>query len=72
MLTIAQAIGSGSIAYWVICAIVIAAVIAIGIVVTRQMGISIPPWIVSIFWIIVAAAVGIVAIRFLLQLAGLL
>lgn len=60
-----------SIGQWVIIAIVIAAVIGIGVVVIRQMGVTLPAWLIQIFWILLAAFVGIVAIRFLLRAAGL-
>ena len=42
--------------------------IAIVIVVLRQMGVAIPPWVVTIFWIVLVAVVGIFAIRLLMSL----
>jgi protein-S-isoprenylcysteine O-methyltransferase Ste14 len=51
---------------WIKAAIVIAACIAVLYVILGFMGISIPPFIITIFWILVAAAVGLVAINFLI------
>lgn len=48
--------------------IVLAAVIAILLVALKAFGITIPPWVVQIFWIVVVAVVAIVAIRFILTL----
>lgn len=53
---------------WVIAIIIIAAVIGIMFVALRQFGVSIPPFVVQIFWIVVCAAVAIVAIRIVLSL----
>jgi hypothetical protein len=53
---------------WVICIIIVAAVIAVMYVALNQFGITIPPWAVRIFWILVVAVVAILAIRFLLSL----
>ncbi len=66
---LAQGAAGFSIVHWIIVIIVIAAVIGIMFVVLRQMGVDIPPFIVTIFWIVVAAVVGIVAIKFLLSMA---
>lgn len=63
---LAQVILAGDISQLVISIIVIAAVIGIGLIVVRQSGIAIPPWIVQIFWIVLLACVAIYAIRFLL------
>ena len=46
-----------------IAIVVIAAVIALVFVALRQFGVSIPPWVVTVFWIIVAAFVIIFAIK---------
>jgi hypothetical protein len=66
---LAQAGMAGSIAHWAIIIILIGAVAGIMFVVLRQMGVEIPTFIVTIFWIIVACFVGIVAIKFLLSIA---
>ena len=52
--------GIGEIA---IAIVVIAAVVALVYVALRQFGVSIPPWVVQIFWIVVVAFVVIFAIR---------
>ncbi len=48
--------------------IIILAVIAVFYIVVQQLGIQIPPFLIKIFWVVVAAGVGIVAIRFLFSL----
>jgi hypothetical protein len=60
--------GGWGIVQIVIAIIVIAAVVGIMYVCLQQFGIQIPPFVVKIFWIVVAAVVGILAIRFLLTL----
>lgn len=67
-LLLAQAVAGYGLIQWLIVAIVVAAIIGVVFVVIRQTGIVIPPFIISIFWILLAAVVGIVAIRFLWSL----
>jgi NADH:ubiquinone oxidoreductase subunit K len=64
---LAQA-GGYSLVHWLIIAIVVCAAIGIAIVAMKQSGITIPPAIWTIIWIVVVAAVAIVAIRILLTL----
>lgn len=59
-------IGSLSIAQLAIAIVVIAGIVAIVFVCLRQMGVAVPPFIVTIFWIIVAVVVGVLAIKFLI------
>lgn len=49
--------------------IIVCAVVGIAFVVIRQTGVQVPSWVVTIFWILVAAVVGIWAIRFLVGAA---
>lgn len=56
-----------TIVHWVIIALVIAGVIGIAYVVAQQAGVAIPPFIVKIFWIVLAVVIGVVAISFLAQ-----
>lgn len=49
----------------VIMLIVVCGVIGVLIVVMRQTGISVPPWIATIAWIVAVCFVAILAIRFL-------
>ena len=65
----AQGMVSGTVVYYAVAIILIAAVIGVVFVITRQMGVTIPPFIVTICWIVLAAAIGILAIRFLAGLA---
>ena len=53
-----------------IIVIAVAAAIAITVAVVRAMGMSIPPVFVRVFWILVLAAVGIMALIFLFRLVG--
>ncbi len=48
--------------------IVIAACLAVLFVALRQFGVQIPPWVFTIFWIVAAAFIAILAIRFLLSM----
>jgi hypothetical protein len=54
-----------SVGHWVKVIIIVAALIAIGYVILRQLGVQIPPFIVTIFWILVAVVIGLVALNFL-------
>lgn len=44
--------------------VIVAACVALVYVALRQFGITIPPWVVQVFWIVVVAVVVIFAIRF--------
>lgn len=59
-----------SVAQIAVIIIIIAAIVAITFVILRQMGINPPAWLITIMWIILAAVVGIFAIRLLLGLVG--
>jgi hypothetical protein len=48
--------------------VVIAAAIALVYVALRQFGISIPPWLIQVFWILVVAVVVIFAIKLVLSM----
>ena len=50
--------------------IIICAVVGIATVVVRQSGVAIPGWVITIFWIVIAALVGIWAIRLLVGAAS--
>lgn len=64
------AFGTTGIVSWVIWIIIIAAVIAVGyIILTYAFKVTIPPWIPMILWVLLGAAVAILAIRFLVSLA---
>ncbi len=49
----------------IIMMIVILACVAIFLVATAAMGIAVPAWIVTLFWIVVVACAAIYAIRFI-------
>lgn len=66
-LLLAQIIGTGILG-WIITIIIIAAAIAILVVALKHFGVTIPPFVVTIFWILVVAAVAIIGIRFLMSL----
>lgn len=52
----------------VILVIVVAGIIGVAFVVIRAAGVNVPPWIVTIGWIVLAVVVGVVAIKFLASL----
>lgn len=56
-----------SIASLLIWIVIIAACVALLYIALRQFGITIPPWIVQVFWIIIVALVVVWAIRFLVS-----
>jgi hypothetical protein len=64
----AQFLSSVSLGQLLIYVVVIAACVALAVIAIRQFGISIPSWVAQVFWVVVVAAVVIVAIRFVLAL----
>lgn len=65
MLILAQ-VGAWTITHWLIVIIVVAACIGVMMVALKQFGVQIPPWAVTIFWIVVVAFVAIVAVKLLM------
>jgi hypothetical protein len=61
----AQAGMAASIAHWIVILIVVGGIIGIGFIIIRQAGINIPPFVIQIFWIVLACVVGVIAIKFL-------
>lgn len=53
---------------WLVAVVIIAACIGIAVVALRVFDVTIPAWAVQIFWIVVAACVAILAIRFVASL----
>jgi len=51
-----------------IMVIVVAACVGIALVAMRQAGIAVPPFVVQIFWIVLAAFVAIFAIRLVMSM----
>lgn len=68
MFPLAQFAAQGSILYYLVIIIVIAAVIGIVLVALRQFGVAIPSWAVQIGWIVVVAVVATVAIKIVMGL----
>lgn len=68
MLTLLFGALAWSIGEMAVAAIVLAAVVAIVVIIVKAMGLAIPPWAVTVFWIVLLAIVGILAIRFVLSL----
>jgi hypothetical protein len=56
---------ASSVVHLAILIIVILGVIGIAYVVAQESGIGIPPFIVRIFWIVLAVVIGVVAITFI-------
>jgi hypothetical protein len=69
---LAQQMGGGmrgwDIGSILIAIVVIAAAVGILFIVLRVFGVTVPPWLVQIFWVVVAAFVAVMAIRFVLSL----
>ena len=59
-----------SLMQWIVAVIIIAGCIAILYIVLPQLGVSIPGWVISIFWVCLVVVVAIAAIRFLMSLWG--
>lgn len=57
-----------SVGHWVIVIIVVAVVVGIMFVCLQQFGVAIPTFVIRIFWICVAAVIGVMAVKFLLSL----
>jgi hypothetical protein len=68
MTPIAQIVAGYSLGQLAIAVVIIAAVVALVYVALRQFGITIPPWVVQVFWIIVVAFVVIAAIKIVLSM----
>ena len=64
----AQAVSGVGLGQLLIYVVVIAACIGIVFLALQQFGVSIPPFAVRIFWIVVCAVLAIVAIRFVLSM----
>jgi len=64
-LLVADIVIGGGIISWLILAIVVLGVIAIAWVVIKQLGITIPPFIIAILWIVLAVVIGVAAIKFI-------
>lgn len=56
--------GIGELAIWII---ILAAVVAIVFIATKAMGVSIPSWVIQVFWIVVIAVVCIAAIKLVIS-----
>ncbi len=65
---LAQLVGGYSLIQMIIFIIILCGVIGILFVVLRQTGVNIPPWIVTIFWIVVVCFVAIFAIKLLMSM----
>jgi hypothetical protein len=59
----------GNIPQLAIMLILACAVVGIAFVIIKQTGVQIPQWVITVFWILCAALVGIAAIRFLMGAA---
>lgn len=66
MVLLAQ-VAAWGLAQWAIAIIIVCAVVAIVFIGVRQMGVTIPPFIINILWILFVALICIAAIKFLLS-----
>jgi hypothetical protein len=66
---LAQASVAGELGHYVILAIIVAGIVGIGLVAARAAGLTVPAFVVTIAWILLACVVGVVAIKFLLSMS---
>lgn len=67
-LLLAQAAFGWNIGQMAIAALIVAGIIGVFLVVARQSGITIPPFVLTILWIVFAVVIGVVAIKFLMSI----
>lgn len=65
---LAAVIGGGGIGELLVWIIILAGIVAIVYIALRQFGITIPPFVVQIFWVVICVVLAVIAIRFLLTL----
>ena len=65
---LAQASLAFDVGYWVKAIMIIAGVLGILYVILRQCNVQIPPFIVQIFWILLAVIIGCIAVGFLMRM----
>lgn len=58
---------AAEVAHWAIIIILIAGIIGVVFVVLRESGITIPGFIITILWIVLACVLGVIAIKFLIN-----
>lgn len=61
-------VATWGIAQWAMALVILIGVVAIAIVAIRAMGVTIPPFIVTILWILLAVIIGVAAIKFLITM----
>jgi hypothetical protein len=69
LLPLAQMGLAATVSDWVIIGIIVAAVIGIGLVILKVFEVTIPPFIQTIAWILLAAIIGVAAIHLLMRMA---
>lgn len=57
---------AATVAHWAVVLILICGVIGVLFVVVRATGVAIPPFVITIFWIVLACVIGVAAIHFLM------
>jgi len=62
------AIGGLPLVSWLIIGLVVAGAIAVFWVILKQLNVNVPPFIVTIFWIVVAVLVGVIAIKIIVSI----
>lgn len=68
MAILAQSAIPGTLVHWIIIAIILAGVVGIAMVALRQSGITIPPFIITIMWIVLVVVISIAAIKLILSM----
>jgi hypothetical protein len=67
-LLVAQAGIASTVGWYAIVAVAVVAIVAILVVFARQGGINVPPFVITVLWIIAAAVCAILAIKIILSL----
>jgi hypothetical protein len=65
---LAQGLAGLSIVQLALYAVLAIGVIAIVVIVVRNSGVAIPPWVYQIFWVVVLIIVAVLAIKFIASL----
>ncbi len=65
MFAVLYGLGIGEFVIW---AIIVAGIVAIGVIIMKALGYSPPPWATQIFWVVIMIFVAIFAIRLIMSM----
>ena len=61
--TLAQLVMPNTLVGWALAIVILAGIAGIVIIVVRQTGVTIPPFIVNVLWVLLAVVIGVFAIK---------